>query len=73
METERGSPQEQQQQQQLTIFYNGRICVCDVTELQYMCFGLARAILLLASREMRKKQEPDCLRRYLAISAFSAI
>ena len=22
------------QQQQLTIFYNGRVCVCDVTELQ---------------------------------------
>ncbi|XP_034700626.1 protein TIFY 5A-like [Vitis riparia] len=49
METGRGSPQEQQQQQQLTIFYDGRICVCDVTELQ------ARAILLLASREMEEK------------------
>ncbi|XP_077253875.1 jasmonate-zim-domain protein 8 [Tasmannia lanceolata] len=32
--------------QQLTIFYNGRVCACDVTELQ------ARAILHLAKREM---------------------
>ncbi|KAL0542664.1 hypothetical protein IC582_017737 [Cucumis melo] len=39
-----GSPQSQQ----LTIFYNGRICVCDVTELQ------ARAILKLATREMEE-------------------
>ncbi|KAG6594460.1 Protein TIFY 5A, partial [Cucurbita argyrosperma subsp. sororia] len=37
------------QSQQLTIFYNGRICVCDVTELQ------ARAILKLATREMEEK------------------
>ncbi|XP_039053001.1 protein TIFY 5A-like [Hibiscus syriacus] len=33
-------------QQQLTIFYNGRVCVCDVTELH------AIAILMLANREM---------------------
>ncbi|CAK7350193.1 unnamed protein product [Dovyalis caffra] len=46
------SPQselKQQQQKQLTIFYNGRVLVCDVAELQ------ARAILLIASREMEDK------------------
>ncbi|XP_068334438.1 protein TIFY 5A-like [Pyrus communis] len=32
---------------QITIFYNGQVFVCDVTELQ------ARAIILLATREMR--------------------
>ncbi|PON87913.1 Jasmonate-zim domain protein [Trema orientale] len=37
------------QNQPLTIFYNGRICVCDVTEFQ------ARSILLLASREMEER------------------
>ncbi|KMS95890.1 hypothetical protein BVRB_004000 [Beta vulgaris subsp. vulgaris] len=31
-------------QEQMTIFYNGRICVCDVTELQ------ARSIITLASK-----------------------
>lgn len=35
--------------QQLTIFYNGRICVCDVTELQ------ARAIIQVAKREIDEK------------------
>ncbi|XP_042517064.1 protein TIFY 5A [Macadamia integrifolia] len=35
--------------QQLTIFYNGRICVCDVTELQ------ARAIICVAKREMEER------------------
>ncbi|XP_043689919.1 protein TIFY 5A-like [Telopea speciosissima] len=35
--------------QQLTIFYNGRICVCDVTELQ------ARTIICLARREMEER------------------
>ncbi|KAG5235173.1 protein TIFY 5A [Salix suchowensis] len=39
----------QQEQKQLTIFYNGRVLVCDVAELQ------ARAILLLAGREMEGK------------------
>jgi hypothetical protein len=38
MEERRGSPQEKHQQQQLTIFYNGNICVTDVTEFQvYVC------------------------------------
>ncbi|KAM7500563.1 hypothetical protein LguiA_024977 [Lonicera macranthoides] len=38
--------------QQLTIFYNGRITACDVTELQ------ARAIILLASKEMEESKTP---------------
>ncbi|EEF42634.1 conserved hypothetical protein [Ricinus communis] len=46
------SPQERQQ---LTIFYNGRVCVCYVTELQ------ARAILSLASREMEDKMKTSLL------------
>ncbi|GMI77763.1 jasmonate-zim-domain protein 8 [Hibiscus trionum] len=37
------------QQQQLTIFYNGRVCVCHVTELQ------ARTILMIANREMDER------------------
>ncbi|XP_059439890.1 protein TIFY 5A [Corylus avellana] len=48
-----GSPQqkhqEQLQQQQLTIFYNGKICVSDVTEFQ------AKTILFLAAREMEER------------------
>ncbi|KAL6197408.1 hypothetical protein ACLB2K_033017 [Fragaria x ananassa] len=38
----------QQQQQQLTTFYNGVMCTCDVIELQ------ARAILCVANNELGK-------------------
>ncbi|KAL2343385.1 hypothetical protein Fmac_004670 [Flemingia macrophylla] len=44
--------QHQQQPQQhhpLTIFYDGKICVSDATELQ------ARSILMVANREMEKR------------------
>ncbi|KAF8413561.1 hypothetical protein HHK36_001552 [Tetracentron sinense] len=44
MDGSTGSPQ-----QQLTIFYNGRLCVGDATELQ------ARAIIWLASREIEER------------------
>ncbi|KAK4421072.1 hypothetical protein Salat_2057700 [Sesamum alatum] len=44
---------EKQPQQQLTIFYNGRVVVCDATEFQ------ARAILLLASREAAAEKRRD--------------
>ncbi|OAY74570.1 Protein TIFY 5A [Ananas comosus] len=49
-------PQQQQQQQQqqaetkITIFYDGQICVCDVTEIQ------ARAIISMARKEMEEKE-----------------
>ncbi|KAL0398323.1 UNVERIFIED_CONTAM: protein TIFY 5A [Sesamum radiatum] len=42
-----GSPDEKQQ---LTIFYNGRVATCDVTELQ------ARSIISLARREMEDEK-----------------
>ncbi|XP_048438516.1 protein TIFY 5A-like [Pyrus x bretschneideri] len=38
----------QQQRRRLTIFYNGMMCVRDVTELQ------ARSILFLANKEMEE-------------------
>ncbi|CAK9167854.1 unnamed protein product [Ilex paraguariensis] len=46
-----GASTNEKHQQQLTIFYDGRVSVCDVTELQ------ARAIILLASREMEEKSK----------------
>ncbi|KAK4440177.1 protein TIFY 5A [Sesamum alatum] len=39
-----------EEKQQLTIFYNGRVANCDVTELQ------ARSIISLASREMEDEK-----------------
>ncbi|URE37654.1 tify domain [Musa troglodytarum] len=36
----------QTQQKKMTIFYQGRVCVCDATEMQ------ARAIISMAKREM---------------------
>ncbi|KAL8248276.1 hypothetical protein R6Q59_005144 [Mikania micrantha] len=39
----------EKQNQQLTIFYDGKVSVCDVTELQ------ARTIIKLASTEMDEK------------------
>ncbi|GMH31068.1 hypothetical protein Nepgr_032911 [Nepenthes gracilis] len=41
---------DQSGEQQMTIFYNGRVCVCDVTEIQ------ARAIIWMASREVDKER-----------------
>ena len=31
---EGNTSQQQQQQQPITIFYGGRVCVCDATEIQ---------------------------------------
>ncbi|WOL03405.1 hypothetical protein Cni_G12125 [Canna indica] len=50
--------QQQQKEQQITIFYDGQICVCDVTEIQ------AKAIISTARREIEdtdqaKKNQSD--------------
>ncbi|CAL9201819.1 unnamed protein product [Musa hybrid cultivar] len=54
-----GNSGETQQQQQITIFYDGRICTCQVTEME------ARNIISMAEREMddqmRKKNEQSSL------------
>ncbi|XP_059304019.1 protein TIFY 5A-like [Lycium ferocissimum] len=49
MEDKENTELEKQAQQQLTIFYNGKLVVSDATELQ------AKAIIYLASREMEGK------------------
>ncbi|MCD7466724.1 hypothetical protein HAX54_003718 [Datura stramonium] len=49
MEDKESTELENKQLQQLTIFYNGKLVVSDVTELQ------AKAIIHLASRKMEKK------------------
>ncbi|CAL9060395.1 unnamed protein product [Musa banksii] len=38
------------QQQQITLFYNGRICVCNLTDTK------ARAIISMAKRQMDEQQ-----------------
>ncbi|URD89745.1 tify domain [Musa troglodytarum] len=47
------------QQQQITIFYDGRVCTCEVTEMK------ARNIISMAEREMddqmRKKNQQSSL------------
>ncbi|KAH0985365.1 hypothetical protein GBA52_012542 [Prunus armeniaca] len=48
-EQEQHEEQQQKQQQMMTIFYNGAMCVRDVTEHQ------ARSILFLANREMEER------------------
>ncbi|KAF9672535.1 hypothetical protein SADUNF_Sadunf11G0052300 [Salix dunnii] len=69
----RQSELEQQEQKQLTIFYKGRVLVCDVEELQ------ARAILLLASREMEAKSrspvgpEPSASSQILPSQLYSPV
>ncbi|XP_062012723.1 protein TIFY 5A-like [Rosa rugosa] len=47
LESSSGTPR--QQQQPLTIFYDGMMCVSDVTKLQ------ARSILFLANKEMEER------------------
>ncbi|PWA84800.1 jasmonate-zim-domain protein 8 [Artemisia annua] len=44
-----GGDLNEKQSQQLTIFYDGKVSVCDVTELQ------ARSIIKLASEEIEEK------------------
>ncbi|XP_073114038.1 protein TIFY 5A-like [Elaeis guineensis] len=59
---EGNTSQQQQQQQPITIFYGGRVCVCDATEIQ------ARAIICMAQREMEemaaKKQKDRGMEPY---------
>ncbi|XP_010907301.1 protein TIFY 5A [Elaeis guineensis] len=45
--------EQKQQQQKITIFYNGQICVCDVTEFQ------AKAIICMAQKEMNDKMNKN--------------
>ncbi|XP_062103498.1 protein TIFY 5A-like [Humulus lupulus] len=49
--------------QQVTVFFNGRAFVCDMTELQ------ARAILLFANKKMEEGRETQELELELALSS----
>ncbi|XP_054779435.1 protein TIFY 5A-like [Prosopis cineraria] len=50
-ESEMMSPEDEGQQQKLTIFYDGKVCVSDVTDLQ------ARWIMKEATKEVEEKMK----------------
>ncbi|KAF5736338.1 putative Jasmonate-zim-domain protein 8 [Tripterygium wilfordii] len=63
----RTSHGDHEQQQQLTILYNGRVCVSDVTELQ------ARAILSLAAREVEETRKTPTSSSTVPVSSSSQL